>query len=155
MTSEYFKPLSSLLSTSIAPPLTAQQLIQNLTVVSSSSSGEVKDQCDKILHTLEKMSPTAITITLKAIALAQKHGDSLADCLKREFIMTQGAARKHSDFREGVRAVLVDKDRNPQWNPSSVYDLDEELIESVFFDPQNVERELELASWDDIATSSF
>jgi enoyl-CoA hydratase/carnithine racemase len=145
ITSNYFKPHDHFRS---SPPLTAAQLFDNLRTLSASSSGEMKDRADKVLGILEKMSPTSISITLKAIALAQKNNDSLEECLKREFIMTQGSARKHSDFQEGVRALLVDKDRNPQWNPASVHDLDEQLLDDIFFNPANLDRELELTRWD-------
>ncbi|QNG61667.1 enoyl-CoA hydratase/isomerase family protein [Bacillus sp. PAMC26568] len=36
------------------------------------------------------------------------------------------------DFYEGVRAVVVDKDRDPKWNPSAIEELDEEYVASFF-----------------------
>lgn len=39
---------------------------------------------------------------------------------------------KKGEFSEGVRALLVDKDNNPQWNPSNLVDVSNEEIESYF-----------------------
>ena len=36
------------------------------------------------------------------------------------------------DFAEGVRAVIVDKDNNPQWNPATPEGVLDELIDSIF-----------------------
>jgi hypothetical protein len=38
------------------------------------------------------------------------------------------------DFMEGVRAVLVDKDNAPRWNPARIEDVTEEMIAAFFRD---------------------
>ena len=45
---------------------------------------------------------------------------------------------------EGVRAILVDKDRNPQWNPPTLAEVSPDWIESYYFGP--VEQEWEIPS---------
>jgi len=50
----------------------------------------------------------------------------LRQCLSMEFRLALRVLGSH-DFREGVRAALIDKDRNPHWQPSAlagVADLD-------------------------------
>ena len=59
-----------------------------------------------------------------------------------EFRLCQRFAADY-DFAEGVRALLVDKDKNPQWSPASLKDLSEEVVES-YFAPLNNQAEL----WD-------
>ena len=47
--------------------------------------------------------------------------------------MTQVCMKEH-DFKEGIRAVLVDKDGAPQWNPSTIDDVTDESIDCYFQD---------------------
>jgi hypothetical protein len=46
--------------------------------------------------------------------------------------MSQACMRPGSDFYEGIRAVLVDKDHAPVWNPASLQDVTDEMVESYF-----------------------
>mmetsp|Transcript_46453 Transcript_46453/g.104713 ORF Transcript_46453/g.104713 Transcript_46453/m.104713 type:complete len:192 (-) Transcript_46453:299-874(-) len=92
------------------------------------------------LRTLRKMSPLSLTLTLRLLRAAPAL--SLAACLEADFRTSQHCMRPESDFFEGIRAALVDKDRNPIWSVSSVDDLTEEQVES-FFAPLG-ERELTL-----------
>ena len=68
-----------------------------------------------LLKLLDEASPYSIATTLDLFAKTQ--GLPLEDCLKHEKAASMEAAF-HPDFIEGVRAVLVDKDRNPQWQSS-------------------------------------
>lgn len=81
------------------------------------------------LDTLSRMSPTSLKITLRQIMRGTDM--DLADCLTMEYRMGRACLRNH-DFYEGVRAVLVDKDRNPQWKPSTLEEVSEDLIEEHF-----------------------
>jgi enoyl-CoA hydratase len=39
---------------------------------------------------------------------------------------------KSDDFREGVRAAVIDKDRNPKWSPARIEDVTAEMIAPYF-----------------------
>lgn len=67
------------------------------------------------LETLRKRSPTSLKLTLRLLRLGRE-SSGLVECLEREFTAGSEVLRQH-DFYEGVRAALIDKDRNPQWKP--------------------------------------
>ena len=83
-----------------------------------------------ILSILSKKSPTSMSVALKQLSLAKNL--NLKDCLLMEFRICQAMMAKH-DFYEGVRANLVDKDRNPKWEPDNINEINEEIIDSHFY----------------------
>ncbi|OON15786.1 hypothetical protein X801_08407 [Opisthorchis viverrini] len=48
-----------------------------------------------------------------------------------EFRLSQHFVRGHN-FPEGVRAILIDKDNKPKWNPSTLSAVTQELVDSYF-----------------------
>jgi enoyl-CoA hydratase/carnithine racemase len=59
---------------------------------------------------------------------------SLADVFRMEYIVSLHCAT-HTDFAEGIRALLVDKDRKPRWNPTSLDQASASWIEWFFESP--------------------
>lgn len=78
------------------------------------------------LALLDKMSPTSVAVTFQQLregtALKKKLvGDDasrLQACLQMEYRLAQ-RCMSAPDFREGIRALLVDKDHSPQWAPQA------------------------------------
>jgi enoyl-CoA hydratase/carnithine racemase len=83
----------------------------------------------KTLATLRTVSPSALCWTLKAL----RHGAAmtLPHCQAAELALTRTAMR-HPDFAEGVRAMVVDKDRKPRWQPARIEDVDPDAIAEMF-----------------------
>ncbi|XP_068715350.1 3-hydroxyisobutyryl-CoA hydrolase, mitochondrial-like isoform X1 [Montipora foliosa] len=81
------------------------------------------------IEILNKMSPTSMKVTLRQLQEGSKL--SLAECLKMEYRLTQ-RCMENSDFYEGIRAVLVDKDNCPKWKPSTLADVSKEKVDSYF-----------------------
>jgi enoyl-CoA hydratase len=73
------------------------------------------------LKTLNEKSPRGMVVTLKLLRLARS-ASSLEECLVREYRAALEVFRS-DDFREGVRAAVIDKDRNPSWSPPRIEDV--------------------------------
>ncbi len=97
-----------------------------------------KDWCAKTLKTLQSKSPTSVKVAFEQLKRASTM--SFDDALKMEFTMTWHFMQNH-DFYEGVRAALVDKDRNPQWKPNQLSDVSDETV-AAYFDAVPVELDL-------------
>ncbi|XP_076039906.1 3-hydroxyisobutyryl-CoA hydrolase isoform X2 [Oratosquilla oratoria] len=83
----------------------------------------------KNLSILSKMSPTSLKVTHEQITRGADL--TLQECLAMEYRLTQRCCEDH-DFYEGVRAVLVDKDQKPSWNPANLEGVDTKTIERYF-----------------------
>lgn len=59
---------------------------------------------------------------------------SLADVFRMEYVAALAAAA-HGDFQEGIRALLIDKDRTPRWNPDTLDAADNAWAERFFIAP--------------------
>jgi enoyl-CoA hydratase len=77
-------------------------------------------------------SPTAVSVTLEALRRARML-PSLEAALAQEFRMAQHVLLA-SDFVEGVRAQVIDKDRRPKWSPATLADVRPEDI-AAYFEP--------------------
>jgi enoyl-CoA hydratase len=78
------------------------------------------------LKALNDKSPRGLVITLTLLRLAQS-SSSLEECLVREYRAALEVFAS-DDFREGVRAAVIDKDRNPRWSPPRIEDVTPEIV---------------------------
>jgi enoyl-CoA hydratase len=78
------------------------------------------------LKTLNDKSPRGMVVTLKLLRLARS-SSSLEECLVREYRAALEVFRS-DDFREGVRAAVIDKDRNPRWSPPRIEDVTSAML---------------------------
>ncbi len=82
------------------------------------------------LEAIGTKSPTSLKVTLRSLRSARVF-DSLEQTLDQEFRVSLACVRL-GDFLEGVRATLVDKDRDPKWSPSRLEDVDDEFVARFF-----------------------
>jgi enoyl-CoA hydratase len=82
------------------------------------------------LNTLGEKSPRGMVVTLKLLRLARKAA-SLEECLVREY-RAANEVFCSDDFREGVRAAVIDKDRNPKWSPPRIEDVTPAMVAPYF-----------------------
>lgn len=95
-------------------------------------------------ETLLAKSPTALKVTLAALRRARRLGP-LERVLEQEYRVSC-AALTAPDLVEGIRAQVIDKDRNPRWSPATLAEVTGADVER-FFTPLG-ERELGLAGPD-------
>jgi enoyl-CoA hydratase len=75
-------------------------------------------------------SPIALSVTLAAVRRATKLG-TLEDVLAQDYRVSSASLRSH-DLVEGIRAQLVDKDRNPKWSPASLAEVTADEVDAYF-----------------------
>ncbi len=84
------------------------------------------DWAQKTRADLLQKSPLALKATLTAIRQA-RHLPSLEAALNVEFRLCSRLF-EHGEFPEGVRALLVDKDKAPKWNPREIEDVTPQMV---------------------------
>ncbi|MGA8788862.1 MAG: enoyl-CoA hydratase/isomerase family protein [Paenarthrobacter sp.] len=99
------------------------------------------DEAAAAADTIEAKSPTSVKVALAS--LRRVRGLSLEEALDQEYRVGLRCLAG-PDFREGIRAQVVDKDRNPQWKPPTLADVRTSDVEG-YFAPLG-ERELGLAT---------
>ena len=82
------------------------------------------------LNTLNEKSPRGMVVTLKLLRLARA-SSSLEECLVREYRAALEVFAS-DDFREGVRAAVIDKDRQPHWSPPRIADVTPAMLAPYF-----------------------
>jgi enoyl-CoA hydratase/carnithine racemase len=84
---------------------------------------------EETFKTLKKMSPTSLKLTFEQ--MKRGHGLDFDHVMQMEFRMVRRVMEGH-DFFEGVRAQIIDKDRNPHWSPAALDAVSDAEIERYF-----------------------
>jgi enoyl-CoA hydratase len=88
------------------------------------------DWAEKELSTLRTKSPLSCKVSLRLLAEGADRS-SFADEMRAEYALAGRVVRTH-DFREGVRALLIDKTGDPQWEPEIPEDVTDEMLDVLF-----------------------
>ncbi|WP_372740157.1 enoyl-CoA hydratase/isomerase family protein [Neptunomonas sp.] len=80
-------------------------------------------------------SPLAIHLIARQLKVSRHM--SLKEVFASELVLSVQSG-KHSEFAEGVRALLVDKDGTPQWTFKTLDDVDETVVDEFFVSPWDV-----------------
>ena len=88
------------------------------------------DWASATLATLRTKSPQTMKVSLRLLAEGRQMVDFAAE-MTQEYAVGSRVVVRH-DFFEGVRAVIVDKDNAPVWNPATPEGVDDDLIDAIF-----------------------
>jgi enoyl-CoA hydratase len=91
---------------------------------------------------LTTAAPNALHVAREALRRAAGMAD-LAQCLQQDLMVGLHCAA-HPDMAEGIRARVIDKDRNPRWSPARLEEVSDAAVQR-FFEP--VGTPLEVARW--------
>lgn len=95
----------------------------------SALDDEETDWAAATRKTLDGMSPTSLKLTFEALRRAA--WQDFDTCLRMEFRISQ-RCMEGRDFYEGIRSLLVDKDKSPQWDPKTLAEVRDSDIEAYF-----------------------
>ncbi|PHU30869.1 3-hydroxyisobutyryl-CoA hydrolase 1 [Capsicum chinense] len=104
-------------------------------IISSLETEALNNKDDWICSTiqsLKKASPTSLKISLRSIREGRLQG--IGSCLIREYRMSCHVFRGEfsKDFFEGCRAIVIEKDRNPKWEPSRLELIRDDDVDRYF-----------------------
>ncbi|AOW13638.1 3-hydroxyisobutyryl-CoA hydrolase [Hydrogenophaga crassostreae] len=116
--------------------------LDSVTAIVEALTGTDSDWARETLATLRKRSPLMLHVVLEQVRRARSLG--LSDNLRMErdmvhqcFNLRPGAA---SETVEGIRALAVDKDHQPRWNPARIEDVTGEMVSAFFTSPWAAEQ---------------
>ncbi|ORW91739.1 3-hydroxyisobutyryl-CoA hydrolase [Mycobacterium sp. IEC1808] len=107
-------------------PCFAGDTVEEIVAALRSHGGPATDAADLIAT----RSPIAVSVALEAVRRAAKM-DTLEEVLVQDYRVSSAAARSH-DLVEGIRAQIIDKDRNPKWSPATLAEITAADVEGYF-----------------------
>eukprot|EP00898_Chlorokybus_atmophyticus_P005146 jgi/Chlat1/5632/Chrsp369S05385 len=110
--------------------LFAKQSVEEIVSAVEAKANEPDGEwCKAIYERLQKVSPLSLKLTFRH--MMQQVGGTLEDCLLDDLRIATRCV-EDSDFQEGIRALLIDKDNNPQWKYKTLREVPEEIVERFF-----------------------
>lgn len=97
--------------------------------LANESRPEYQDWAEQTTKLIDTRSPLSMAVTLELIRRGRSL--SLAECFELELHLDRQWFAK-GDIMEGVRALIIDKDKSPRWNPASIDALDSAHVSSFF-----------------------
>jgi enoyl-CoA hydratase len=89
---------------------------------------EPVDWAAEALVAMHRASPTSLAVTFRR--LMEAPGQGIAEILRRDYRLARHLVAG-PDFAEGVRAILIDKDQAPRWQPAALAELDPGAIDGL------------------------
>ena len=83
----------------------------------------------EIYNTLQQKSPLSLKVTIAEIQKAKSM--TFDECIKMDYCLASHFLRGH-DFYDGVRALLIDKDKSPKWQPKSIKVVTHDMVSEYF-----------------------
>jgi enoyl-CoA hydratase len=103
-----------------------QSSVPEILAVLAADGGEF---AQATLSTLRGLSPSSVHWSFKIVSAGALR--SLPQCLAAELSLVKKIT-VHPEFFEGVRSVLVDKDRAPKWQPAALEGVNPAMIDAIF-----------------------
>ncbi|MDB5935067.1 MAG: 3-hydroxyisobutyryl-CoA hydrolase [Massilia sp.] len=104
---------------------TVQAIIDSL----ATDQGEF---AQKALAAMHKRSPLLMRVTLELLERGAQM--DLADCLRLERVLVRRNF-EHGEVLEGIRALVIDRDNAPKWNPPSLAQVTDDMVAQFFASP--------------------
>ena len=92
--------------------------------------GQAGDEPRAALEAMRKASPTSLKVTLRNLRLAASF-NRVEESFQQDYRIALACIAGH-DFIEGIRAAIVDKDRNPAWRPDTIAAVTPDIVEAHF-----------------------
>jgi len=98
----------------------------DVTAILAALRAEGSDFARETAGIIEQRSPTSVVVTLALLRRART-SETLRACLDREYVAACQTLCGH-DFYEGVRAAVIDKDRQPRWKPATIAEVSPQAV---------------------------
>lgn len=119
-------PLQAAIDSHFAPQKKVGEMIAALDADTDCAHGE---WASATAATLKKRSPTLLEVTRRQLNRGARQ--TLAENFRMELGLVYHCF-EHGDLMEGIRAVILDKDNNPHWNPATLAEVREEDVAAFF-----------------------
>lgn len=84
----------------------------------------------ELRQNLLQKAPSSLKVTLAQLLRAKSR--TMAECIILDYVLV-GHFMHAPDFYEGVRALLIDKDKSPKWRPELLEKVSDDMVERYFY----------------------
>ena len=111
-------------------PITRTFAADTLEEIEAALEADGSEWAKAELATIRVKSPLSCKVSLRLLAEGASRS-SFAEEMRAEYALAANIVRTH-DFHEGVRALLIDKDNQPQWDPPTPEEVTPAMVDELF-----------------------